>query len=156
MKKFRMYMVYFNGQGEYNNYGHPEIRVMLEEYYNGHWISGNEVCSIVGQTNRDNNFSLYKSYAWEIRIPTGTYNRQIPMVKKLLTELLFGETYYHPKNVLALLHRHKVEKRRFMDVGRGSENWNKEAAPVKVGAKFAQAWYEAKQSGKDLTVKRYK
>lgn len=152
MKKFRMYMIYFNGISESSNYGHPEIRVVLEELYNGHWVSGNEVCSIIGQTSRDNNFSLYKSYAWEIRIPTGTYNRQIPMVKKLLTELLFSsESFQHPKRILELLLKHSVEKRSFMDVGRGAEHWNKEAVPVKF-SQYAEAWYKARENGKNLTV----
>lgn len=145
--KPRYYMTYFNGHSDASHYSHPEIRVFVEEVYAGRYMDGREVLSITWQSDGDKHFSLRQAYAPRIQVPF-TYERHY--AKKLTNDLLNAD-YPLLKDVMKILKKNKVEKRRYMDIGRGSANWAREAVPVRC-SQFAEAWWKAKERGKNLTV----
>lgn len=149
--KPRFYMTYFNCHDTNSHYSHPEIRVFVEEIYANKYMDGREVLSIVWQSDGDRNFSLRQSYAPRITTPL-CYERRY--AKKLLSNLLDVE-YPNLKALVKILHKNKVEKRRYMDVGKGDSIYAREAVPVKF-SQFATLWYKAKESGKEISIGRGK
>lgn len=143
----RYYMTFFNNHSNQSYYSHPEIRVYVEEVYANCYMNGREILSITWQSDGDKNFSFRQAYAPRINVPF-TYERQY--AKKLVNGLL-NVDYPSLKNVIKILHKHKVEKRRYMDIGKGDVMYAKEAVPVKC-SQFAEAWWKAKEVGKNLTV----
>lgn len=149
--KPRYYMTYFNDHSNASHYSHPEIRVFVEEVYAGRYMDGREVLSITWQSDGCKNFSLRQAYAPRISVPF-TYERHY--AKKLVNDLIATD-YPLLKDIMKVLHKHKVVKRRYMDVGNGDSTYAREAVPVKCSG-FAEAWYKAKLAGKNLTVRRAK
>lgn len=116
-------------------------------------MDGQEVCSIVYQTDRGKGFSLLQAYAPGIRV-SGEYSRIRTVVGKKLIRAIIGlEHGFHPKEILRLCKKLKVEKRQYSPVKYSQESVeaSKEAIPTRM-KKFAQAWWDAKMSGRDLRL----
>ena len=151
--KPKLIYCYFNGRSENSNYSHPEIRIFVETWWGGGW-GKDEVCSIRFQSDHTKHYSLLQSYAPELVVPHRSYTRHIPEVKSILNKLLFNESGYRSvRELLALLYSTKATKISLMDIGNGDKHYQMEFVPTKVGRKWAQAWYAARQDGKELTIK---
>jgi len=154
--KPRFYCIYFSGKNRYGEYGHPEVRFFVEEWADysgtgGHYMDGQEVCCIVYQTDRNKGFSLLRAYAPEIRISGGYSRIRTNIGKKLIRAVIGMEHGFHPREILRLCKKLKVEKRQYIPIKYSPESagTSKEAIPTRM-KKFAQAWWDAKISGREL------
>ena len=116
--KLKFFYVYFNETSSRSDFSHPEIRLYVVDpcYPTCH----DKLIDFTTQANRDENFSVRKSYTFDISFQLNNYHTTtMKMINKLTKDMYFFDSYTKGaamKKLLKALRKAKIERRYLSEI----------------------------------------